>query len=239
MSGAFTPIAGAISSTFASSTLTDGETIFCVMNSSIVCPFPAVATSNILKMNVISNPPVAYITAYPSAFVPTDSAITFNSVVYNAGIGALYQWKLNGVNIPGSTSSTLVLPAVTENDTISLELTSTMKCAIPDSALSNVIIVGTNVHVANVSPSLENISLFPNPNNGSFTVKGNYQGINTNQVFFEVLNPIGQILYRDNAQAQNNAFNKTINLANIADGIYLLHVYNEEQSKTIRFSIQH
>jgi hypothetical protein len=239
MSGAFTPIVGANSSTFASSTLIDMETIFCVLSSSVTCPSPVNAASNIIKMNVISNPPIAYITATPSARAAVGTAVLLRSTTYNGGTGVLYQWKKNGVNIIGATYDTLVIPVLNENDTISLLITSTMQCAAPDTAISNVLIVGSNVGVANVTPSLGNISLYPNPNNGTFTLKGDVESANTNTLSFEILNPIGQIIYRDNAAVQHSSFTKTIDLNNLADGIYLLHLSAGRQSKTIRFQVQH
>jgi type IX secretion system substrate protein len=238
MSGAFTPIVGANSPTFASSSLIDMETIFCVVSSSAICPSPVNASSNTIKFNVISNPPMAYISASPGTRVP-GTIVVLRSVTYNGGSGATYQWKKNGVNITGATADTLAIPVLKENDTISLLVTSTMQCANPDTVISNIIIIGSNVGVANIAPSLENISLYPNPNNGTFTVKGDIENVGATAVSMELLNPIGQIIYKDQASVQNNSFSKTIDINNLADGIYLLHLFTNEQGKTIRFSVQH
>ncbi len=235
-SGPFTPIVGAMSDIFSSPSLIDGAQIYCVMSSSVLCPLPVNATSNVITMNVINNPPVVKIFASHSSVVP-GSNVTLTSATYNGGIGPLYQWLDNGIAIAGATNSSYIMKNVRKADTITLQLTSTMLCATPDYGISNPIIVQTNEGVANMVSVLGNIELFPNPNNGSFTVIADCDGGNNSTVTIEVLNTLGQVIYSDGATVQNNALNKKMSLQNIPDGIYLLRLSNEAQGKTLRFTV--
>jgi len=239
MTGATSPVVGAISGTWSSASLTNAETVFCEMTSNVNCPFPAIAISNVITMNVITNSPLVYIAAYPGIYVSPGSSITFTSAVYDGGINPDYQWTNNGMAIPGATFSTYTLPAVTAWDTIGLTVTSTMACAAPAFGTSNTLIVGTNVGVANISASFENVALFPNPNNGSFTVKGTIENMSNEMVSLEVTDLLGRVMYTDHAAVQNNEINKTMELHDIPGGVYFLSIRQEGVSKVFRFIIQH
>ena len=56
---------------------------------------------------------------------------------------------------------------------------------------------------------------------------------------YGITNLLGQVVCSGNAMVQRNELNKTIQLSNIADGIYLLRLNVEGQDKIFRFSVQH
>ncbi len=234
--GVGSPVIGAISSTWSSSTLLEGQTVFCTLNSSVPCPSPVTATSNGIKMNVISNTPTVYISASPGLHVTPGSNITFTSYVYNGGIAPTYQWTKNGVVIPGATNDTYTLVGVTKVDTIALTVTSTMACVANPINTSNQLVVMTNVGVTNLSAALSDVSLFPNPNNGSFNIKGELESAGI--VELEVTNMLGQVVYSDNAVVQNTTLNHTIAMPKTANGIYLLRVNKDGDSKIFRFVVE-
>lgn len=239
MSGPFTPIVGAMSSTFTSSTLVNGATIFCVLNSTITCPSPVSANSNVIKMNVISNPPVAHIFATGGPYVVPGSTVKFTSLVYNGGINPNYQWKVNGVNVPGAIADTFVLANIRRNDTVSLVVTSTMACAVPDFTVSNIIYIFPTTGVSNVGEALNMLQLYPNPNNGSFTLQGVFQDASAEPIVIEVVNMLGQVVSKTTATIQNNELNQSIFMNNVADGVYILRATQGMDSRTFRFSVQH
>jgi hypothetical protein len=231
------PVVGAISPTWSTSTLSDGDMVTAILHSSVTCPSPVNAVSNSIKMNVINNAPIVYITATPGTSVPAGSNITFTSTVFNGGIGALYQWQRNGVNIPGATNSTYTLVGVTTRDTIRLLVASTMGCAVPDAAFSNSLIVHTNVGVAEIASMFSDLALYPNPNTGTFSIKGAMDNSIGNSARVEVLNTLGQIVYSGPVSMQGNAIEQTVNMEQMPNGVYLLRISADGGSRSLRFSI--
>jgi hypothetical protein len=232
------PIVGAISSMWSSSTLTDGAMITCLMTSNAVCPLPATATSNLVKMNVITNEPLAYIFANPGTSVNPGDSIVFTSAVYNVGVGPTYQWQRNGVDIGGATNTSYTLHSVTAYDTISLIVTSTMGCSTSEFATSNKLVAHPNTAVAEVSSALDNVRLFPNPNSGTFNIAGDLSGTGARSVSVAILNPLGQIIYKEESALHNGLLDAMIQSNNLSNGIYLLQISSDGRSKTIRFTVQ-
>jgi len=81
------------------------------------------------------------------------------------------------------------------------------------------------------------LSVFPNPNNGTFTLKANIQSQNISiqqPVIINIYNNLGQVIYSHLSYAENGIVNELITLNNIAQGIYIVKL-NEYliQSKLI------
>ena len=231
------PVVGAISNTWASATLTNGELVYCSISSSELCPSPVHAPSNTILMNMIDNAPLVYITASPGAHVSPGTTVTFTSSVYNGGTSPSYQWFKNGLPIAGANADVYTLTSVNAPDTIYLQVKSNMQCPLPDSiGNSNVLIAESNVGVTQVSALLTDIDLYPNPNGGAFAIRGTVAG--NSLVTYSVTNILSQVITTGSITPINNQLEKTIGLGDISDGIYLLHLSQNGQSKVIRFSVQ-
>ena len=238
MKGPSTPVVGAVSNSWSTNSLLDGAQVYCILHSSVDCPSPANATSNVIHMNVISHSPTVYISASPGLFVPSGSSITFNSWVYDAGIAPAYQWTKNGVNIPGATNSTYTIASVTRKDTIRLVVMSTMNCSATPFGTSNALVIATNVGVTNIAAAFENVGLFPNPNNGSFTLQGTLENNGNSSLDVSVTNMVGQSVYKGTTTLIGNELHETIDLNNIPSGVYLLQVTRDGESKIFRFAVE-
>jgi hypothetical protein len=232
------PVVGAIANIWSASTLVDGDQVHCLLNSSVDCPSPPSANSNIIYMNVISHSPIVYVSAVPGIHVTPGGSITFSSSVYDAGISPTYQWQLNGVDIPGATNTTYTKTGITHADTITLTVVSTMSCTATPITVSTPLYINTNVGVTNIAPSLDDVTIFPNPNNGTFTVKGSLPNMENKTVSFEINNMLGQVMYRSQTTVQNNELNHQVEFEHAPPpGIYFLHVEQNGASKIFRFSI--
>ena len=68
---------------------------------------------------------------------------------------------------------------------------------------------------------LTNLSIFPNPNNGEFTVKLNSS--TGNSINISVYDIRGRRIF-DNIYDSSSNFNEVINLANVQSGLYILKI---------------
>lgn len=96
----------------------------------------------------------------------------------------------------------------------------------------------SNIHPEGINntPELSFLQVFPNPNNGSFTIKGM---VNDNtQVDIEIVNTLGQVIYRDVATTQNSNLEKQIALPDAVPGVYYLKLNTFNTYKTIKLFIQ-
>ena len=167
------------------------------------------------------------------------TTVIFTAYTYNAG-SPTYQWSVNGVPVSGATLSTYVLPGVTETDTVSVRVTSDLSCALPDYATNSLVVSNPNTGVSNVSSALENIDLYPNPNAGNFTIKGALGSSNISKVGFTVYNLLGQAVYANSITPASNMLDKTFELNNLPDGVYMMNINGDGgESKIIRFTVQH
>jgi hypothetical protein len=71
------------------------------------------------------------------------------------------------------------------------------------------------------------LSLEPNPNTGTFTVKGTLKSTTDNRITIAVTNLLGQIVYTKNGTAHNGVVNERIVLpATLSSGMYLISIAN-------------
>jgi hypothetical protein len=90
------------------------------------------------------------------------------------------------------------------------------------------------------NPITTDISLVPNPNSGTFNIVGTLGSSNMNKTTVEIVNTIGQIIYKDEANLEDGKINKKVTLdGNLADGIYLLRLKGEDGYKVIKFVLEH
>ena len=121
--------------TYASSTLSNGDQVTCVMTSNATCATGSPATSNIVTMIVNPNLPVS-VTVAPSANpVCAGTSVTFTATPTNGGSTPSYQWKVNGINASTNSATYSYVPA--NNDAVTCVVTSNATCATGSPATSN------------------------------------------------------------------------------------------------------
>ncbi|SEA91110.1 hypothetical protein SAMN05443667_111142 [Flavobacterium gillisiae] len=142
-----TPV-GTNSATYTTSTLTNGNQVKVVMTSNATCPIPTTATSNILTMtiNTLLVPSVTIAATQTTFCVGT--SVTFNvNTLINGGLSPTYQWRLNG-NPVGTNSASFTSNALSNNDNVTLDVTSSATCPSPSMVTSNAIQVTVNPEAA-------------------------------------------------------------------------------------------
>lgn len=99
--------------------------------------------------------------------------------------------------------------------------------------ISNFIQVG--VHEYDKVEITNNVSLYPNPNNGIFTLQ--FKVKPEHPVNFNVINILGQKVYEmSNYRAETNELN--IDLNNLTKGIYFITISENNKTGTIKFIVQ-
>ncbi|MFN0187502.1 MAG: IPT/TIG domain-containing protein [Bacteroidia bacterium] len=147
---------GTNSTTFTTTTLTNGQIVTCVLTSNATCASPTTATSNSITMVV--NPvvvPSVSISANPGSTICAGTSVTFTAVPTNGGASPSYQWKVNGGNV-GTNSTTFATTTLTNGQIVTCVLTSNALCASPTTATSNainMIVVSAVASVTSVTPS--------------------------------------------------------------------------------------
>lgn len=235
MNGPVSPIVGATFDNWSSPSLVSGTTIWCILTGNVSCPDKPRDTSNAITVTVYDNTPVVNITAAPDTFVASGATVTL-SAAYTGTSFVSFQWYVNNVAVPGATSSTLVLTNITHRDTVRYEVISSAVCA--SIGVSNTIVIHLTTGVANVSPEFRDIDLYPNPNTGTFTIKGMLDNMTDGKVSVEITNALGQSVYSGAADAFNGQLNQQVQLKDLPSGVYLLRLNKDDKGKVFRFVIQ-
>lgn len=185
--------------------------------------------------------PVFTIESNPTTLgsIAQGQTVTLKAVVTaNGGTSQSYQWVVNGTPLIGETSNTLVSNQFFNNDSVSCIVTGNGDCGAASSAKSAIIKVhnlGAS-HVANVG---NDIRIMPNPNKGTFTVKGTLATVSDEEVTFEITNMLGQIVYKDNVTAHAGQINRQVQLGNnLANGMYILNVHSGNDNAAFHFVIE-
>lgn len=87
---------------------------------------------------------------------------------------------------------------------------------------------------------IENISgitaeLFPNPNDGKFTVRGITQSDATLDVI--IYNQLGRVVYRGEVTPDRSIYESVIDIKGSSTGVYLIHLVNNTDEKLLPFAI--
>ncbi|MCW3120595.1 MAG: Conserved repeat domain protein [Flavipsychrobacter sp.] len=93
--------------------------------------------------------------------------------------------------------------------------------------------------VDNTVKITDDLLIIPNPNKGTFTLKGIVPEMTASkQVTLEVLDVLGRTLYSENSSIENGIIDKKVVMSdNIASGTYFVRIKSEESSKVLRFTL--
>jgi hypothetical protein len=142
---------GVNASTYSTLTLNNNDVVSCAMTSNVACATTSTVSSNTITMTIgTAGAPTVSISATAST-ICSGTPITFSANVTNGGGSPSYQWRKNGVNISGATSSSYTSSTLVNNDAISCVVTSSEVCANPTQASSNAVVITVT---PSVTPSI-------------------------------------------------------------------------------------
>ena len=81
-------------------------------------------------------------------------------------------------------------------------------------------------------------TLIPNPNKGEFIIKGTFATGKDEGTSIEVVNMLGQVVYRAKTIAIDGNLNERIQLnSNLANGMYLINLHSDTETKVFHFVV--
>jgi hypothetical protein len=159
-------------------------------------------TSDVLHVVVNPLPPAPVITTSGSFLISSPS-------------GGIYQWYLNGTEIPGETNDSLI---VLENGNYTVVVTNAFDCS-SESVIFEVDDVSLNEN------SLDLISVFPNPSSGQFTIRARAAGAIVVSTFD------GRIVQSEKLNANSEM---SIDLSEYSSAVYFIRYSCEDGEITLR-----
>ena len=79
----------------------------------------------------------------------------------------------------------------------------------------------------------------PNPNKGTFTVKGTLPMAEDQDVTIEITDMLGQVVYKKSVPARKGELNEEVTLGNkLANGMYILNAHTETSQYMFHFVIE-
>ncbi len=134
--------------------------------------------------------------------------------------GVIYQAICGNCNGSGGTTTTFpTQPAgVWSLHDSNIECNEVaLKIALLDSTVACIPISSS---VNNREIVMDNIDIFPNPNTGTFTISGNLY--NKSEATVEIMNTLGQLVYKEDLHLKNGALDTQIKLNQAPSGVYMV-----------------
>lgn len=214
----------------------DGDVIACKLTSNFRCRLADNVTSNNIALNVDSvYVPEVSITALPGLAVVPNTVVTLTATAAKAGPFPVYEWRLNGTVLAGATSSVLKRK-FNDHDEVTCMVYGSGVCGLPS---FNFVMMSVNESnsIDNVTATMGDIRLAPNPNNGRFTITG--QVSVSEPVTLTVSNMMGQTIYSNKVAVRDGMINEPVVLdGTLANGMYLLSIGTATERKVFHFVLK-
>ena len=229
---------GTNSAEYITAELAEGDMLSCELTSDAECIAGNPAMSNAIEMSVNLYPTELDIPAGPDAIdlfeTPTSIYATNedpNTVEYTWTVEPENAWEELTIDMYNLT----VTWAEDFTGQASINVYGTNDCGDgPVSADFEVSVentFGINENNLNIG-----VSVFPNPNNGTFTVKLSSE--NNESVKMQIRNIIGEVILSQEELSINGEFVKVIDISNYAEGIYFLVLENNNKVLTEKIVVQ-
>jgi hypothetical protein len=215
----------------------NNDVIIFMLNSDMSCRLTDTVFSNDVIMIVDTVMPSLSIISNSPIFGHMDTLV---AVAHNAGTSPTYKWYVNGHLQVGQTKSTLISNQFITGDSVSCIVTTGSGSCAGTTAFNSVIIsILSNVGVKTVTTGGSNINISPNPNGGTFTLRGSIGSSVDETVAVEVTDMIGQVVYRDNIVAKKGMINSTISLNKSLDnGMYIINLRSGNDNTVLHMVLE-
>ncbi|MCF8450944.1 MAG: PKD domain-containing protein [Taibaiella sp.] len=201
-----------------------GDVVYCVMASDYLCPTADTVVSGSIVMQIDTLvPPQIILIPEPGLSVYAGQPVTLRTSVNNAGPAPRYQWRVNGVPVPGATNDSYT--AVFDNqDSVVCVVNSSGVCE-GIASFDWVFISVYPLTVQQASNTIADIRLVPNPNNGRFSITGTIGADRNEDIAVSITDMLGQVVYEGVLTAKGGKVDETLTLSNnLANGMYMLRL---------------
>jgi hypothetical protein len=221
-------------------TPSDGDVVLVDMTSNYQCRLANTVSGNAITIRVDSPViPVVTVIASPGSVISIGQSDTLRAIVTN-GVSPTYQWFVDGIPVPGATSQTFIDNNFSYPKADSVTCTVTNAGACHEHTMGWMYIQVYPLGVTQVSGNLGDLNVLPNPNKGTFTIKGTLGTLNDEEVTIELTDVLGQVTYKDKVVARGGNLNQLVTVGStLANGMYMLNVRSESASKVFHVVIEH
>ena len=178
--------------------------------------------------NCVNNDSVS-VTVNPLPAAPANTFVTSNYTLVT-DCSAAVQWYLNGSAIPAPEGIQQIY-TLTGNGTYWVTCTDANSCTSLNS--DTVVVNGWSIEESN---RINNFELFPNPNNGTFTLR--FDLLSTEEIELTIMDLSGRILFTEQSVSSAGQFTKTMDLNSLAKGVYLIQLNVADGKITRQLIIQ-
>lgn len=125
-----------VTNSYTPDVISDGDVVTCTLISNASCTSVSTVTSTSTIISLIPSPTPSVAISISSGVNPICSgqSVTYTATATNAGTNPVYQWYINGTEVPGAQNQLFTPATFTDGDEISCEIVSGAAC--PDVVLS-------------------------------------------------------------------------------------------------------
>jgi len=200
----------------------NGDHIQCIVTTPATgCYTTTTAFSNIITVATVTSITPSIVISGPS-LAAIGSNVTVNATVMNAGSSYIITWMNHGVTFNTTTVPTVTYVKTSGLDSITARIIS-LSPGCYDTTLSNLVQVFTSTGVNNVANSF-NMNIYPNPTNNVLHI----DNLSTS-LHYRLMNIVGSVVVEGALANTNN----TISTKEMAAGVYMLEVRNNDGLKNI------
>ncbi len=199
-----------------------GDHLNCHYISNLACRTADTVAIPALLTIAVSDPvePTIDITQSTTAVSAIGQVVVFNAMVTNGGTTPVYQWYVNGIAVSGATNAVFNY-AVSGPSSVYCILTSNAPCAVSPSVTSPTLGVwADNTGVVNQDATNEEMSIFPNPNSGTFSVD---IPTHNSDVVISITDAAGKTVKTLNI-TNTHQLQIPMDMTNVAAGVYMVRV---------------